>query len=122
MTGSKLAWTVAAAGFLLAALSWALLLNAGSSNDDARSETQRQLSRSRLSLDFVRAAWQGRPLDELKKETARLGHAVDKDYPQAIEIGDLRFEHSGGIITRVAYLDDIDDSPPSVVPPAPPRP
>ncbi len=93
---------------LMAALYlFVLLLNAGSTLGDARSQEGYLRVRSDLALTIIRKDWVGKEIASvtaLSRELEQKGVIVGTE-GSSLKIGDFIFETKGGLITGVRYVD-----------------
>src|SRR4051812_47273065 len=86
---------------------FALLLNAGSALDDARSEVARLRERSDLALAIIRKDWIGKDaasIASLSKEFEKQGVIVATER-NSINIGPLILDTKDDAVTGVHYID-----------------
>ena len=103
----RLPWILLAVLFVAVLYLLALLLNAASALDDARSEVMRLRERSDLALAVVRRDWLGRDvasLTDLSRVLEKSGVIVGTE-GASVEIGDFIFETKDGLVTVVRYID-----------------
>lgn len=103
-----LPWILFGLALVAALYAFALVLNAGGSLDDSRTETARLRERNNIALSIVRKEWVGKDaasVVDLSKELQRKGIMVKRTRDGAFEIGDLIFETKDGVVTQVHYFD-----------------
>ncbi len=104
---TRLPWILCGIALVAAIYSFALLLNAGASIDDARSEVARMRERSDLALSVLRKDWIGKDVasvTNLSKDLARQGQVV-KGRAGSLEIGQLVFHTKNGVVDEIRYID-----------------
>lgn len=103
-----LPWLLFGLSLLAALYLFVLLLNAGTTLDDARSEVTRLRERNELVLSITRKEWIGKEaasVADLASEFERQGVIAKKTKDGSFEIGDLIFEIKDDVVTQVRYFD-----------------
>ncbi|MCP5442307.1 MAG: hypothetical protein H6968_04680 [Chromatiaceae bacterium] len=100
-------WSLFGTAFLAAVYIFVLLLDAGASLSNARSETERIRDRSDLVLSILRRDWLGKKaasVTELSEALHQKG-VITGNENGLLEIGDLIFETKDGFVTDIRYID-----------------
>jgi hypothetical protein len=84
-----------------------LLINIGSTTDDAHSETLRQIERNQIALLIIQNNWIGQDILKLNELTNKLDkeNIIVKYNNSSVEIYDIVFTFSNGKIANVTYWD-----------------
>src|SRR5687768_5665413 len=100
-------WGVAALLVVVASYFGLLLLDAGVSLDNARSEVNRLRERSGFALELIRREWLGKSVatvESLSEEFRRKGVIVSVQ-AGTITIDDVIFDIEAGKVRSVRYID-----------------
>jgi hypothetical protein len=103
-----LPWVLFALALVGAVGAFALLLNAGSALDNARSQTMHLRDRGDVALTIIRKQWIGREAADVAALVAEMdqqGVIAKAGTDGSFEIGDLVFETKNGVVTQVRYFD-----------------
>lgn len=103
-----LPWLLSAVLLLLLGYVTFKCLDVSISLDHSRSEQQRQRERSAVTLELLRTAVIGKPVEvlDLSMESAKKrGTHVKKVGEDAIEIGQIVFTSADGVITGAEFID-----------------